>query len=73
MSSSLDSLLPRKRADIAPGAVHIPDWLTLDQQKELVAACRRWAAGPVPMRAARMPNGGVMSVRTVCLGWHWQP
>jgi alkylated DNA repair protein (DNA oxidative demethylase) len=53
--------------------VHLPDWLSLEQQKDLVAACRRWAAGPVPMRAVRMPNGGMMSVKTVCLGWHWQP
>jgi alkylated DNA repair protein (DNA oxidative demethylase) len=25
------------------------------------------------MRAARLPSGGVMSVHTVCLGWHWYP
>jgi alkylated DNA repair protein (DNA oxidative demethylase) len=25
------------------------------------------------MRATRMPSGGQMSVRTVCLGWHWVP
>jgi alkylated DNA repair protein (DNA oxidative demethylase) len=25
------------------------------------------------MRFTRMPNGGRMSVQTVCLGWHWQP
>jgi len=25
------------------------------------------------MRATRLPSGGVMSVRTVCLGWHWVP
>ncbi len=25
------------------------------------------------MRATRMPTGGVMSVQTVCLGWHWLP
>jgi alkylated DNA repair protein (DNA oxidative demethylase) len=60
-------------AEIAPGAVHVPGWLTLDQQRELVDACRRWAAGPVPMRHTRLPNGGVMSVRTVCVGWHWRP
>lgn len=27
----------------------------------------------MPMRAVTMPNGGVMSVRSVSLGWHWQP
>lgn len=35
--------------------------------------CRGWASGPVPMRAVIMPNGGVMSVRSMSLGWHWQP
>lgn len=69
----MDSLLPRGRTEPAPGAVHLPDWLTLEQQRDLVEACRGWAAGPVPMRAPRMPNGSRMSVKTVCLGWHWQP
>jgi alkylated DNA repair protein (DNA oxidative demethylase) len=25
------------------------------------------------MRATRLPSGAVMSVQTVCLGWHWLP
>lgn len=67
------ALLPRPAAEIAPGAVHLPGWLSLDQQRRLVAACQEWAQPPAGMRAARMPNGSVMSVRTVCLGWHWYP
>lgn len=67
------TLLPRDPAVVAPGAVHVPDWLSLDRQRELVTACRDWAAGPVPMRHTRMPNGSRMSVQTVCLGWHWVP
>ena len=39
----VDSLFPRRRAEIAPGAVHVLDWLALDEQRELVAACREWA------------------------------
>ncbi|MBS2966739.1 alpha-ketoglutarate-dependent dioxygenase AlkB [Actinocrinis puniceicyclus] len=66
-------LISRPRAGIAPGAVHVPDWLSPAQQRDLVAACRGWAAGPVPMRHTVLPRGGVMSVQTVCLGWHWQP
>lgn len=69
----MSALIPRPRAEIAPGAVHVPGWLSLEQQRELVTACRGWAAGPVPMRHTVLPRGGVMSVRTVCLGWHWQP
>ncbi|WP_396286872.1 alpha-ketoglutarate-dependent dioxygenase AlkB family protein [Amycolatopsis sp. PS_44_ISF1] len=62
-------LLPRPRREVAPGAVHVPDWLGFDEQRELVAACRGWRG----YRATRLPGGGVMSVRTVCLGWHWRP
>lgn len=65
----MDALIPRPRAEVAPGAVHIPDWLGLDEQRRLVEACRGWRG----YRQARLPNGGVMSVRTVCLGWHWYP
>lgn len=69
----MTTLLPRERQEPATGAVHLPDWLTLDEQRHIVEACRAWAVGPVPMRAARLPTGHQMSVQTVCLGWHWQP
>ncbi len=65
--------LPRPRRDIAPGAVHLPGWLNLEQQRRLVGAFRTWSRGPVPIRAAALPSGHRMSVETVCLGWHWQP
>jgi DNA oxidative demethylase len=58
---------------LAPGAVHIPDWLDLDRQRELVRACREWAGQGPGIRAAVMPNGTRMSVRSMCLGWHWYP
>jgi len=61
------------RRVVAPGAVHLPGWLDLEQQRELVAAFEDWCAGPVPIRAAVLPGGHRMSVRMVCLGWHWQP
>jgi alkylated DNA repair protein (DNA oxidative demethylase) len=69
----VDSLFPRTRTEVAPGAVHVPDWLDLQQQRDLVEACREWAAGPAAMRHTRLPSGGTMSVQTVCLGWHWTP
>ncbi len=69
----MSALIPRPRTAIAPGAVHVPGWLSVEQQRELVAACRGWATGPVPIRHTALPRGGVMSVQTVCLGWHWQP
>src|SRR4051812_20118450 len=66
----MDELLPRSRTELAPGAIHVPDWLTRGEQEQLVEACRGWAR---PMRHTQLPNGGVMSVQTVCLGWHWLP
>ncbi|WP_327349460.1 alpha-ketoglutarate-dependent dioxygenase AlkB [Streptomyces sp. NBC_01321] len=69
----MSGLFPRPRAVVAPGAVHVPEWLPPERQRELVAACREWARGPVPLRHTVLPGGGVMSVQTVCLGWHWQP
>ncbi|HEY9414627.1 MAG TPA: alpha-ketoglutarate-dependent dioxygenase AlkB [Pseudonocardia sp.] len=73
----MDALLPRHRREVTPGAVHVPDWLDQDTQRSLVQACRGWSR-PAPdgnpgMRATRLPGGGEMSVRTVCLGWHWYP
>jgi DNA oxidative demethylase len=69
----MSALIGRPRAEIAPGAVHVPGWLTIEQQRDLVTACRDWARPPAGMRNTRMPTGGVMSVQTVCLGWHWLP
>ncbi|MFJ4920058.1 alpha-ketoglutarate-dependent dioxygenase AlkB family protein [Streptomyces sp. NPDC088725] len=67
------ALFPRPRAVVAPGAVHVPAWLSEERQRELVEVCRDWARGPVPIRHTVLPSGGVMSVQTVCVGWHWQP
>jgi alkylated DNA repair protein (DNA oxidative demethylase) len=65
-------LFPRDRAPVAPGAVHVPDWLDPDGQRELLAACRDWARPPAGLRTVRTP-GGTMTARQVCLGWHWYP
>jgi alkylated DNA repair protein (DNA oxidative demethylase) len=58
---------------IAPGAVHLPGWLGLAEQRELVTACREWARPPAGARTVTLPAGGTMSVRIVCLGWDWTP
>lgn len=65
-------LIERPRREIAPGAIHLPGWLTLEQQRWIVARFTEWSTGPVPIRAASV-RGHVMSVKTVCLGWHWRP
>lgn len=67
-----DDFLERPRREVADGATHVPGWLTPEQQRWVVGQFRQWTAGPVPIRAASI-RGHEMSVRTVCLGWHWQP
>ncbi|MGP4090611.1 alpha-ketoglutarate-dependent dioxygenase AlkB family protein [Streptomyces sp. KR55] len=66
-------LFPRDRTEIAPGAVHVPDWLDAERQRELLSACREWARPPAGLRTVRTPGGGTMTARQVCLGWHWYP
>lgn len=54
-----DELFPRERTSVAPGAVHVPDWLDPARQRALLAACRDWARPPpgcaqsAPRAAAR--------------------
>ncbi|MEV5887660.1 alpha-ketoglutarate-dependent dioxygenase AlkB [Streptomyces sp. NPDC052020] len=66
-------LFPRTRTEVAPGAVHLPDWLDAARQRRLLDACREWAGPPAGLRTVRTPGGGTMTARQVCLGWHWYP
>ncbi|MFD3502425.1 alpha-ketoglutarate-dependent dioxygenase AlkB family protein [Streptomyces sp. NPDC058678] len=66
-------LFPRARTEVAPGAVHVPDWLDTARQRELLRDCREWARPPAGLRTVRTPGGGTMTARQVCLGWHWGP
>jgi DNA oxidative demethylase len=61
------------RAEVLPGVVHVPAWLDLETQRTLVKQFRRWALPPAGLRHPRVPTGHLMSVQSVCLGWHWQP
>lgn len=67
-----DEFLDRHRKEVAPGATHVPGWLSLAEQQWIMGQFRGWVEGPVPLHAAKV-RGHEMSVRTVCLGWHWQP
>lgn len=62
----------REPSVLAPGAVHVPDWLSREQQEFLLRACAGWAAVRAP-RSIVLPGGGRMSVRTLSLGRHWEP
>lgn len=68
-----DEVDERPRAEVLPGAVHAPGWLSPDQQRRLVEDFRRWALPPAGLRRPRVPTGHLMSVQSVCLGWHWSP
>jgi DNA oxidative demethylase len=63
----------RARDEPLPGVVHVPGWLDLDAQRALVAEFRCWAEPPAGLRHPRMPTGHLLSVQSVCLGWHWSP
>ncbi|MGW2705555.1 alpha-ketoglutarate-dependent dioxygenase AlkB family protein [Streptomyces sp. NPDC001340] len=66
-------LFLRERAEVAPGAVHVPHWLDAERQRALLTACRDWARPPAGLRTVRTPGGGTMTARQVCLGLHWYP
>jgi alkylated DNA repair protein (DNA oxidative demethylase) len=57
--------------EVAPGAVHLERWLTLDRQRVLVDACRALVDGNVPAYVPVVRGGGKMRVRMLCLGRHW--
>jgi DNA oxidative demethylase len=58
---------------LLPGAVKIAGWLDLAAQRSLAAGFRQWALPPAGLRHPRVPSGNLMSVQSVCLGWHWEP
>ena len=58
---------------IAPGAVWLKGWLSLDQQLALAGQCRAIIDGPAGGYVPTVRGGGKMHVRMVCLGRHWNP
>ena len=61
------------REVLLPGAVKIASWLSPDAQRSLAAGFHEWALPPAGLRRPRVPSGHLMSVQSVCLGWHWEP
>lgn len=64
---------PAARERPLPGVVVVRRWLDIGEQRRLVARFREWAVPPAGLRHPRMPTGHLMSVQSVCLGWHWYP
>lgn len=63
----------RPRTEPLAGVVVVPDWLDHEAQRRWADRFRTWAAPPAGLRHPRVPTGHVMSVQSVCLGWHWRP
>jgi DNA oxidative demethylase len=57
--------------EIAPGAFHLNRYLSVGEQRALVAQCRALADGAVPAYVPVVRGGGKMHVRMLCLGRHW--
>src|SRR4051812_37618480 len=74
MALRLDAPEPdRPVHEVLPGVVHVPDWLDAAAQRGLADDFRAWAMPPAGLRHPRVPTGHLMSVQSVCLGWHWHP
>ena len=57
--------------EIHPDALHLPAMLAPDEQRRLAAQCLAIGRGPAGWYVPRVRGGGLMRVRMVCLGRHW--
>jgi alkylated DNA repair protein (DNA oxidative demethylase) len=57
--------------EIYPGAIHLPGFLSLDEQVALVDRCRTIASAPAGLYRPTVRGGGRMHVEMCCLGLHW--
>jgi len=57
--------------EIAPGAHHLPSYLSFDDQHRLVDRCHTLMDGDVAGYVPHVRGGGTMHVRMLCLGRHW--
>jgi alkylated DNA repair protein (DNA oxidative demethylase) len=57
--------------EIAPGAFHLSGYLSAAEQQTLADACAALMNGDVPGYVPTVRGGGVMHVRMLCLGRHW--
>jgi DNA oxidative demethylase len=61
------------RVLVAPGTIWLKQWLSLDEQRALVARCRELMDGTAGAYTPTVRGGGRMRVRMLCLGRHWNP
>jgi DNA oxidative demethylase len=73
MAGLFDSTGERERVGVAPGAVWLKSWLSVDEQALLASQCRAILDGPAGGYVPTVRGGGKMRVRMACLGRHWNP
>lgn len=57
--------------ELAPGAIHLPRYLSFDEQRLIAARCLELGAEPAGFCTPIVRGGKPMSVRMLCLGRHW--
>ena len=57
--------------EIAPGAFHLPGFLSPAGQRGVLAAVETLAAAPAGFYRPRVRGGGMMHCEMLCLGRHW--
>lgn len=65
-------LFSREAQEVAPGAHLLPNFLSLEEQIDLLRLCRKWVAMTGGMTIPQMPDGKKMSVRISYLGHNWR-
>src|SRR5262245_36352983 len=71
MASLLAGVRDPERVVVAPGAVWLRSWLSIDMQVSLVDRCGAMLDGPAGGYVPTVRGGGRMRVRMMCLGRHW--
>lgn len=59
--------------EIAPGAYHLPAYLTNQEQLQLVIRCRELGTQPTGFYRPTVRGGTKMRIEMLCLGRHWNP
>ena len=71
MADLLTPLAEREVVTVAPGAVWLRRWLSIDEQRAIARRAQALLDGPAGGYVPRVRGGGLMHVRMLCLGRHW--
>ncbi|HEU4391531.1 MAG TPA: alpha-ketoglutarate-dependent dioxygenase AlkB [Blastocatellia bacterium] len=59
------------KLEIFPGAFHLRQYLSAQEQITLIARCKQVGAQPAGFYTPAVRNGAYMRIQMVCLGLHW--